>query len=143
MLRSVLGVLVGAVSWLVGFYALAIGLARLWPEYAIHGRQWFKEAVFTFTPPMAACNVVLWILAAIAAGWVAGKISKRPVAVGVLAALIGIYLSAVHLVLYWPRFPGWYNLGVAIPAVPAVLLGGYLAKPSAAKSDYSAKLAAQ
>jgi hypothetical protein len=74
---------------------------------------------------------------------VAAKISKRPAAVWVLAALLGIYLAAVHLVLYWPRFPWRYNLGVVIPAVPAVLLGGYLAKPSGGKSDYSAKLAAQ
>jgi hypothetical protein len=32
------------------------------------------------------------------------------------------YLAGLHLVLYWPRFPWWYNLGVVIPAVRAVLL---------------------
>jgi hypothetical protein len=45
-----------------------------------------------------------------------------------LAGLLGIYLAALHLILYWPRFPWWYNLGVVILAVPAVLLGGKLAK---------------
>jgi hypothetical protein len=66
MVRSVLGVVVGAVVWMVGFFVLALVLAQLWPDYAIHGRQWTRQGV-------------------------------------------------------------WYNLGVVIPAVPAVVLGGKLA----------------
>jgi len=133
MVRGVLGVVVGLVLWMVGFYVLAIGLAQLWPDYAIHGRQWFREGVFTFTPPMACGNLALWVLAEIEAGWVAAKVSKRRGAVWVLAGLLGIYLAAVHLVLYWPRFPWWYNLGVVIPAVPAVLFGAVLANRSSAE----------
>jgi len=129
MTRNVLGVVVGAVFWMMGFWILATLLAHLWPDYAIHGRQWMREGVFTFTPPMACCNLVLWALAEIGAGWVAGKMAKRREAAWVLAGLLGIYLAAEHLVFYWPRFPWWYNLGVVIPAVPAVLLGARLARP--------------
>jgi hypothetical protein len=127
MVRCILGVVVGAVVWMLGFFVLALVLAQLWHDYAIHGRQWTQQNVFTFTPPMACCNLVFWVLAEIGAGWAAGKIAKRREAVWVLAGLVGIYLVALHLVLYWPRFPWWYNLGVVIPAVPAVLLGGKLA----------------
>lgn len=130
MMRSILGVVVGAVVWAVGFYALATALAQVWPDYAIHARQWMREGAFTFTPAMACCNLVLWVLAEVGSGWVAAKISKRRAAAWALAALVGIYLAALHLVLAWPRFPWWYNLGVVIPAVPAVLLGAKLAKPS-------------
>jgi len=130
MVRSVLSVVVGIVVWMLGFWILATLLAHLWPEYAIHGRQWMKEGVFTFTPPMACCNLVIWVLAEIGAGWAAGKIPRRREAVWVLAALIGVYLVAVHLLLYWPRFPWWYNLAVVMPAVPAVLLGARLARPA-------------
>ena len=129
MVRSVLGVVAGVILWAVGFYVLAIVLAQLWPDYGIHGRQWTQQGVFTFTALMACCNLVFWVLAEIGAGWVAGKIGKRRQAVWVLAGLLGVYLAAVHLVFYWPRFPWWYNLGVVIPAVPAVLLGGKLAHP--------------
>ncbi|MGH8317597.1 MAG: hypothetical protein ACREUL_06415 [Steroidobacteraceae bacterium] len=129
MVRSVVGVVVGAVLWMVGFYALAIGLARLWPDYAIHGHEWVKEGVFTFTPFMTCCNLALWVLAEIGAGWVAAKISRGPRAAWTLAGLLSVYLAALHLVLYWPRFPWWYNLGVVIPAIPAVLLGANLAAP--------------
>jgi len=126
MVRSVLGVVVGIVLWAVGFYVLAIVLAQLWPDYAIHGRQWMKEGVFAFTPPMACCNLAFWVLAEIGAGWAAGKIVRRREAVWVLAGLLGIYLAALHLLFYWTRFPWWYNLGVVVSAVPAVLFGGKL-----------------
>ena len=128
MVRGALGVVFGAVLWMVAFYALAIGLAQFWPDYAIHGRQWMRQGEFTFTPLMACCNLVLWVIAEIGAGWATGKIAKRREVVWVLAGLLGTYLAVLHLVFYWPRFPWWYNLGVVIPAVPAVILGGRVAK---------------
>lgn len=139
MVRSVLGVVAGVVVWMAGFFVLATVLAQLWPDYAVHGRQWTRENVFTFTPPMACCNLVFWALAEIGAGWVAGKIAKRAEAVWVLAGLVGIYLASVHLVLYWSRFPWWYNLGVVIPAVPLVLWGGKLANSRRAPAVESTK----
>ena len=140
MVRSILGVVLGALLWMVAFYTLAIALSELWPSYAIHGRQWMREGVFTFTPLMACANLVMWALAEIFAGWVAAKIAKRREAVWVLAGLIGIYLASVHLVVYWSHFPWWYNLGVVIPSIPAVLLGALLAKSSSAgpaRSSYA------
>jgi hypothetical protein len=127
MVRGVLGVVVGVVVWMLGFFVLALLLAQLWPDYAIHGRQWTQQNVFTFTPLMACCNLLFWVLGEIAAGWATGKIAKRREALWALAGLVGIYFVALHLVLYWPRFPWWYNLGVVIPAVPAVFFGGKLA----------------
>jgi hypothetical protein len=127
MVRGILGVVIGAVVWMLGFFALAVLLGQLWPDYAVHGREWTRQGVFTFTPLMACCNLIFWLLADVGAGWAAGKIAKRREAVWVLAGLIGIYLAGLHLLLVWPRFPWWYNLGVVIPAVPAVLLGGKLA----------------
>ena len=134
MVRGVLGILAGAIGWITGFYALGILLSVLWPDYAVHGRAFIREGVFTFPPPMACFNLLFWVLAEIGAGWVAMKIAKRREAVWVLAALLGVYLASMHLVLYWPRFPWWYNLGVVIPAVPAVLLGARLASSSKSRA---------
>jgi hypothetical protein len=89
MVRSVLAVVISAVVWIVGFWILSILLAHVWPDYAIHGRRWMREGVFTFTAPMACCNLVLWALAEIGSGWVAGKIAKRREAGWVLAGLLG------------------------------------------------------
>ena len=90
MVRSVLGVVIGVVVWMVGFFVLALLLAQLWPDYAIHGRQWTRQGVFTFTPLMACCNLIFWVLAETGAGLAARKIAKRREAVWVLAGLIGI-----------------------------------------------------
>jgi hypothetical protein len=126
MMRGVLGVVVGAIVWMMGFFALALVLAQLWPDYAIHGRQWTQQGLYTFTPLMACCNIVFWALTEIGAGWSAGKIAMRREAVWVLAGIVLIYLAALHLLIYWSRFPWWYNLAVVIPAVPAVFLGSKL-----------------
>ena len=54
MVRSALGVVVGAVLWMVGFYTLATVLAQFWPDYATHGRQWVRQDLFTFTRRIAS-----------------------------------------------------------------------------------------
>jgi hypothetical protein len=130
MLRSVLGVVAGAVLWMVLFTVLAIGLANFWPDYAVHGREYLRQGIFTFTAPMAVCNLVFWVVAELAAGWVAMKIAQRREAVWVLAGLVVAYVGVIHLVTDWSRFPWWYNLGVVIPAGFAVLLGGRMARPA-------------
>jgi hypothetical protein len=136
MVRGVVGVVAGGVLWMLGFFVLALLLAQLWPDYAIHGREWTRENLFTFTPLMACCNLVFWMLAEIGAGWAAAKIAKGRQAVWALSGLVAIYFVSLHFVLYWARFPWWYNLGVVIPAVPAVLLGGKLANAlSSARSQ--------
>jgi hypothetical protein len=106
---------------------LAVGVTQVWVSYGVHARQWMDQRVFTFTPVTASCNLILWILAAVAAGWAAARIAKHRRTVWILAALIALYLAALHLVLEWSRFPWWYNLGVVIPAVPAVYAGARLA----------------
>jgi hypothetical protein len=60
VVRSVLGVIVGAVVWMFGFLCLGIALAAVWPDYAVHGRTWFQAHVYDFTPPMSVCNALLW-----------------------------------------------------------------------------------
>jgi hypothetical protein len=134
MWRSVLGVVVGVIVWMAVFSALAFGLAALWHDYGLHGRDWFRDHSFTFTSLMGCVNLVFWVLAEIAAGWVAMKIAQRRKAVWVLAALLGLYLAYQHLWVYWSSIPWWYNLGVVIPAVFAVLLGGRLARESGKES---------
>jgi hypothetical protein len=130
MLRAVLGVVAGWVVWFVGFLALAILLAAVWPEYRVHGRAWMNDHVFDFPTGMAVCNVIFWILAEIAGGSVAMAVARRGAAVWVLAAIVGGYLLYEHLYAEWANIPVWYNLVVALSAIPAVLLGGKLADRS-------------
>jgi hypothetical protein len=140
MIRQVVAIVVGLVVWLVGFTTLAFGVAQVWASYGVHARQWMDQRVFTFPPTAASCNLILWILAAVAAGWAAARIARDRRTVWILAALMALYLAALHLVLEWSLFPWWYNLGVVIPAVPAVYAGANLAGlfgPAANRSSNS------
>jgi hypothetical protein len=127
MVRGAIGVVAAAVAWMVAFFALAWLLALAWPDYALHGQTWFTSQRFEFTAPQAGFNVLFWALAEVFAGWVTVVIARRREAAWALAALIGSYLALMHLYLEWATFPWWYNLAVALPAVPAVLIGGRLA----------------
>ena len=126
MVRAVLGFVIAAVLWMPAFFALTFLVAFVWPAYAVHGGTWFETGVFTFEPPMAAVNVVCWVLAEVLAGWIAVAIARRRQAAWALGAVLALYLAIVHLYLYWPNFPWWYNVAVAGLAAPAVLLGATL-----------------
>lgn len=126
MVRAVLGFLVGVIVWMPAFFLLAALGNFVWPEYRTHAQAWFENNVFTFPAPMAAYNAVCWAAAAVLAGWIAVAIGRRRQVAWILAAALGLYLSVLHLYLYWPRFPWWYNLAVALGAAPAVLLGARL-----------------
>jgi hypothetical protein len=103
MMRSVLGVLFGVVVWMVGFFVLAQALALLWPDYAIHGRQWIRQGVFTFTPLMACLNLLFWVLAE-----TRGDLSVRPASSPLLVPLPmvvqprGRHSRGCRRVMGWP-----------------------------------------
>jgi hypothetical protein len=127
MVRGAVGVTVGALVWMALFFALAFSLAALWPDYGVRGSHWFRDRTFDFTTVMAACNALIWVAAEVGGGLTTGVIAKRREPVWALAALLGVYLAYMHLYAEWAHLPAWYNLAVALPAAPAVLLGGRLA----------------
>jgi hypothetical protein len=128
MLRGILGVVVGGVAWWMAFFGIARLLYSFWPAYATTARAFMFTGVVGFTTPMYACNALFWVLAEIAAGWIAVVIARRRESAWVLAALLMTFLCFMHLYLEWDRFAGWYNVAVALPSGPAVLLGGWLAR---------------
>jgi hypothetical protein len=130
MVRSVLGVVVSAIVWMVGFFTLAQVPMFVWPSYAESARTYMSGGAYVFTAPMSVTNALLWFVAEVIAGWLVVVIARRREAAWVLAALLFAYLSVLHLVVFWDRFPWWYNLIVALPSGLAVLLGAKLASAS-------------
>lgn len=128
MTRGVLGVLAGVLVWMPAFLILAQLPLAVWPAYAAAVEAYTSGARYEFTPAMSSLNALLWILAEVFAGWLAVVIAKRRGAAWVLAALLFVTMGFFHLYYYWDRYPWWYNLSVVIPVVPAVLLGGRLAR---------------
>lgn len=128
MVRSGIGIVVGAAAWMVAFFTQASILVQAWPDYAVRAAAWMDSQSFEFTTGQSWFNLVFWVTAEIFAGWLAVVIARRREAAWVLAALLGAYMAYMHLYAEWERIPWWYNLVAAIPVVPAVLLGGRLAR---------------
>ena len=129
MLRATLGFVAGIIVWMPAFFVLAGAVGNIvWSDYGVRAEAWFEQSMYTFSSPMSWAHVACWALAAALAGWLATAIGRRPQVAWALAAVIALYLAAVHLVFYWSNYPWWYNLGVALPAAPAVLLGAKLAR---------------
>jgi hypothetical protein len=127
MVRSAIGILIGAFLWAPAFFLLARLLYLVWPDYALHAAAWTSAGTYDFTAPMSAFNALFWFSAEVFAGWVSVAVARRREAAWALAVGIMAYLSFLHLFYYWDRFPWWYNLVVALPSGPAVLAGGRLA----------------
>ncbi len=127
MARGVLGVLGGGIVWMVLFLVLAQILALAWPDYRTHAHTWTSSGVYDFTIVMSGFNILFWILSEMAAGYLAVVLARRREAAWVLAALLMAYMCFMHLYFVWDHLPWWYNLLVALPSGPAVLLGSRFA----------------
>ena len=128
IVRGVFGVLIGGVLWMTAFLVLARLLILVWPDYGVHAHTWMTAQIYDFTAPMSGFNIAFWILSEAAAGWLAVVVAGRRPAGYVLAAGVMAYMCFMHLYYVWNSLPWWYNLLVAIPSGPAVLLGGKLAE---------------
>ena len=123
VLRHILGIIAGAAVCNYGFMVLVLGLAQVWPTYATHVNVYRQQNLFMFPPALAATTVLLWMIAAFAAGFVAMKITRTWRAVQVLTALVVTAAVLVHLILSWATFPWWYNIALVLLFGPAILLG--------------------
>jgi hypothetical protein len=128
VLRNILGIIAGAALCNFGFIALALGLAQLWPAYAGYVQVYRDQNLFMLPPLMAASTVLLWMIAAFAAGLVAMKIARHWIGVLILVALVVGDAVRIHLILRWADFPWWYNIALVVLFGPSILLGAWSAR---------------
>ena len=131
MLRTLLAIVAGVIAALLLMLALeTLGLVLFPPP---PGLQLQHEADLALLVAKSSTGMKLWVvlgwlLASLAGGWVAARISRRyprgaAVAVGTLI-VIGAAMNAMTI-----PHPLWMNaLGVLLP-VPMALLGARLARP--------------
>ncbi len=96
MVRGILGVVGGGIVWWMGFFGLARLLYLSWPAYATTAHEFMITGVSEFTTPMYAWQVLFWVLAEIAAGWIAVVIARRRESAWVLAALLMTFVCFMH-----------------------------------------------
>lgn len=126
-LRIFAGILSGLVIWWFLFFAIGIGFGLLWPDYREAARFMFSENDLSyFRTPMLFLNVVLFIGAGLAAGWLASLIGRHRIAGLVLGLLYLLYMGINHYVLVWDELPAWYNLIVPLIISGSIVLGNRL-----------------
>ena len=128
MVRSILAVVVGFVTW---FAVATLGnwlIRALLPGYVA------AEPTMDFTLAMMAARLGLAVVSSLVAGFVCSAVDRgKPGAVYACAAVLLLFFLPVHYGL-WHKFPVWYHLAFLVTLAPLVLLGGAVQRrPTAAR----------
>lgn len=118
MVRSILAVVTGFVTWFVVATLVNFLIRALLVGY--HD----AEPTMAFTLPMMIARLGAGVVSSLAAGFACSAVARgHPVPVYVLATLLVLMFLPVHYKL-WHVFPVWYHAFFLITLAPLVLLGG-------------------
>ncbi len=130
MLRIVLGVIAGFISWLIVWVGSEKVLSAIWPAFGVHQRA-FQTAIteggeFTADTTMLLTHIVMGSIVSVMAGslaaLVAGENARAPLGVGILLLLMGV----LKAVMSWPYVPIWYHIIFTAILLPMAIVGGKL-----------------
>lgn len=125
MLKSILSVVAGYVTWTVIFLGGAQAIMRLRTGV-------YDESGYTRDVPALCLFLTLSVLASVMAGYVGGLVAngkhlKHGIALAICLLATGIPVQMAG----WDKLPAWYNLAFLILLAPMTLLGIRLSGPDA------------
>jgi hypothetical protein len=130
MVRIILGVIGGFISWMMLFIGIEKIISALWPTFGVDQKA-FEEAIknggqFTADTTMLLTQLVFGTIVSVMAGaiaaLIAGETSKAPLFAGILLLLMGIAKAAMS----WQYVPVWYHVVFTAMLLPLAFLGGKL-----------------
>jgi hypothetical protein len=130
MLRIVLGVIAGFISWLIVWVGSEKIISAIWPAFGVHQRA-FEDALknggpFTAETGPLLTHIVMGSIVSVMAGalaaLVAGENSKAPLIAGCLLLAMGI----AKAVMSWQLVPIWYHVVFTAILLPMAIIGGRL-----------------
>ncbi len=130
MLRIVLGVIGGFISWIIVWFVSEKGISAIWPAFGVHQKA-FEEAIknggqFTPDTTMLFAQLVLGLVASLLAGIIAafasGENSRAPLFAGILLLLMGV----AKAVMSWQYVPVWYHVIFTAMLLPMAIIAGKL-----------------
>lgn len=131
MVRIVLGVIAGFLSWMIVWVGSEKVLSAIWPEgFGVHQRA-FEAAIkdggqFTADTTLLLTHVVLGSVVSLMSGFLAALIAaentRAPLILGILLLAMGL----LKVVMSWPYVPLWYHVIFTALLLPMAIIGGRL-----------------
>lgn len=120
-IKVFLGILAGLAAYAIigslGLYLLKIS----WAAYAIASEN------KSYTLPMLLSRILVGILASIAAGISAAKISNdKGKSAWFAGVIVFCWAAYIHIFKVWTDYPIWYHLAYLLPIIPIIGLSHYL-----------------
>jgi hypothetical protein len=122
MAKNILGVVAGLVIWVVAVSVAGLIMRAAWPAYAS------VADAMTFTLPMMIARLSIGAVATVAAGWVAGTITRRSTIATVLPGVLLLVAFIPEHISLWEKFPVWYHLTFLLSLIPLTFAGGKMAR---------------
>jgi hypothetical protein len=127
--RTVVGIIVGFLSWWALFLLTLVVIAMLWPAFGEVGRTVRASRDYSaLTTGMLALLLVTYVYINCIAGWITARLAGRRTAVWFAVTPIFVYAAFQHLHTLWHALPAWYNLGVVGFIYPFSWLGASAAR---------------
>lgn len=127
-LRSFLALPAAYVAWVVAFWTPIFLTSLFWLPLQQTGQQfWAEQRYDIFPTDQLILFQFVWLFANAVVGFVTRVIARRQLEVHIVAGLLFLYFAYNHWWALWGAMPDWYNISVAIPVIPMVLLGSAIA----------------
>ena len=131
MLRIVLGVIAGFVSWLIVWVGSEKILSAIWPEgFGAHQRA-FEAAIanggqFTADTTLLLMHIVLGSIVSVMSGFLASRIAGGNTRAPLVLSFVLLAFGLLKAYMSWPYVPIWYHVIFTALLIPMTILGGKL-----------------
>ena len=130
MVRIVLGVIAGFISWLIAWVGSEKLLSAIWEGFGAHQRA-FEEAIknggqFTAETTMLLTHIVLGSIVSVMSGSVAALIARENTRAPLVLGFLLLTLGLLKAVMSWQYVPIWYHVIFTAILLPMAIMGGKL-----------------
>ncbi len=131
MLRIILGVIAGFITWMIVWVGSEKVLSAIWPEWFGAQQRAFQAAIenggqfvpdTSFLLTQIICAAIVSVMSGFLAVQVAGESQRTPLILGILLLALG----SVKAVMSWRYVPIWYHILFTAILILMAIMGGKL-----------------
>jgi hypothetical protein len=130
MLRIVLGVVVGFISWMIAWIGVEKLLSALWPAFGVHQAE-FQSVIenggqFTADSTMLLTHIVIASIVSVLSGYLAALVAGENVRAPLVLVFLLLAMGLMKAYMSWQYVPIWYHVVFTLLLIPMAIIGGKL-----------------